>query len=227
MKHQSITAATQQTEQWTSAKEGVRAQTLDDHGGGWLSALRFALPIFVLTGLIYPAVTTVVGGVFAGDKATGSLIYRDGKAIGSSLIGQPFVGNSYFYGRPSAANYDPMATAGSNMAPSNPALRDRATADSTKIQAAEQVAATAIPVDMVSASGSGLDPHISPAAANLQIARVAAARGLNQTVVSDLVKQLTETPTLGIFGQPRVNVLLLNLALDGLNNGKSTSTKGG
>ncbi len=196
----------------------ITQHTLDDHGGGLLTALRFAIPIFLLTGLIYPAIATFTGGLVAGDKALGSLIYRDGKAVGSTLIGQLFVGNSYFHGRPSAAKYDPMATAGSNLAPSNPALRERASADSAKVQASESVVAAAIPVDLISASGSGLDPDISPAAAILQVRRVALARGLNEAVVGNLVKQHIESLTLGIFGQPRVNILLLNLALDELKD---------
>lgn len=130
------------------------------------------------------------------------------------MVGQPFESPQYFYGRPSAADYDPTATGGSNMAPSNPELRDRAVSDSSRIQAKEGVAANAIPVDLIAASGAGLDPHISPEAAELQALRVAVARGLPVETVLETIKQHREGPQWGVFGKPRVNVLELNLALD-------------
>lgn len=183
---------------------------------GILTGLRFSLVMLGLCGIAYSGATTAVGGLLFPAQATGSLIERDGKAIGSALIGQPFTGASYFHGRPSAANYDPTATGGSNLAPSNPELRERVAADSASIQQLEGVAAAQIPVDLLAASGAGLDPHISPAAARLQIARVAKARGLSEAQLAELVASHTEGKQLGLFGQPRVNVLLLNLALDDL-----------
>lgn len=180
----------------------------------FLIALRASLVFLVLCGLIYTGVATFLGGLLFPRQATGSLIERDGQTIGSSLVGQPFESPQYFYGRPSAADYDPTATGGSNMAPSNPELRDRALSDSNRIQAKESVAANAIPVDLIAASGAGLDPHISPEAAELQAPRIAVARGLPVKAVLEAIKHYTEGPQWGVFGQSRVNVLELNLALD-------------
>lgn len=179
-----------------------------------LTALRASIVLLVLCGFIYSGIATLLGGALFPHQATGSLIKHEGRTVGSSLIAQPFASSRYFYARPSAANYDPMLTGGSNLAPSNPALRERVQQDSERIQAQENVAASVIPVDLVAASGAGLDPHISPAAALLQAARVAVARNLPKTVVVSAIEQATEGPQWGIFGQPRVNVLLLNLALD-------------
>jgi len=194
----------------------VNSDALKFEKTGILTGLRFSLVMLGLCGIAYSGATTAVGGLLFPAQATGSLIERDGKAIGSALIGQPFTGASYFHGRPSAANYDPTATGGSNLAPSNPELRERVAADSASIQQLEGVAAAQIPVDLLAASGAGLDPHISPAAARLQIARVAKARGLSEAQLAELVASHTEGKQLGLFGQPRVNVLLLNLALDDL-----------
>lgn len=179
-----------------------------------LTALRASLVFLVLCGLIYTGVATFLGGLLFPHQATGSMIERDGQTIGSSLVGQPFESARYFYGRPSAANYDPTATGGSNLAPSNPELRERARGDSERIQAKEGANSDAVPVDLVAASGAGLDPHISPAAAELQAPRVAAARSLPVETVREAIKQHTQGPQWGLFGQPRVNVLELNLALD-------------
>lgn len=179
-----------------------------------LTALRASVVFLVLCGLIYTGIATILGGVLFPHQATGSLIERDGQIIGSQLVGQPFASLQYFYGRPSAADYDPTATGGSNFAPGNPELRARVAADCTRIQAQEGVAASAIPVDLLAASGAGLDPHISPAAARLQAPRVAAARGLSEATVLAALVQATEDPQWGLFGQSRVNVLLLNLTLD-------------
>lgn len=179
-----------------------------------LSALRCALLLIVLCGGIYPALTVLIGGALFPQQATGSLIRVGGEVVGSELIGQPFVSGRYFYGRPSAAGYKPFAAAGSNLAPSNPALRARVRARAAAISKREGIPMTAIPVDLVAASGSGLDPDISPAAAAIQIPRVAAARNLDEAVVRKLVSAHTESPTFGVLGQPRVNVLQLNLALD-------------
>lgn len=176
--------------------------------------LRAALSLLVLCGLLYTWIATFLGGLLFPSQAMGSLIERDGIVIGSSLVAQPFESTHYFYSRPSAAGFDPTATGGSNLAPSNPALRDRVREDSVRIQALEGVSPDAIPVDLVSASGGGLDPHITPAAAQLQAPRIANARAMPVTEILAAIKNATEGPQWGLFGQPRVNVLLLNLALD-------------
>lgn len=179
-----------------------------------LTALRASIVFLALCGLVYTGIATFLGGVLFPHQATGSLLEREGRIVGSSLVAQPFASPQYFYSRPSAVGYDPTGTGGSNLAPSNPALRERASADSVRIQALESVNADAIPVDLISASGAGLDPHISPAAARLQAPRVAAARGMPEAGVLSAIEQATEGAQWGLFGQPRVNVLLLNLALD-------------
>lgn len=180
----------------------------------WRPALGLAAVMLLTCGLVYSASVTALGGILFPQQASGSLVLVDGKAIGSALIAQPFSSAKYFHGRPSSANTDPMATAGSNLAPSNPALRDRVAAESAVLAERYQLAATELPVDLLASSGSGVDPHISPAAAALQLKRVAAARNIPTDMLSKLVQQHTEAPQWGIFGQPRVNVLLLNLALD-------------
>ncbi|MEY6432915.1 potassium-transporting ATPase subunit KdpC [Thioalkalicoccus limnaeus] len=186
--------------------------------GRWVQGLRGALVLMLLCGVLYPLLTVAIGGVLFPHQSTGSLIERDGKVIGSALVGQPFNAPGYFHGRPSAADYDPFGVSGANLAPSNPALRERAVASSIAISAANAVEAAAIPVDLIAASGSGIDPHISPAAAELQIDRVAAARGLPRAAVAALVAARVERPVLGVLGQPRVNVLQLNLALDDIGS---------
>ncbi len=186
-------------------------------GTSWSQALRGALVLILLCGGLYPLFTVWVGAVLFPHQSTGSLIERDGKVIGSALVGQPFSAPGYFHGRPSAASYDPFAVSGSNWAPSNPQLRQRAQATSKAIAKAYAVAPDQIPVDLVAASGSGIDPDVSPAAARLQIDRVAAARGLPRETVAELVTEHVQTPILGVLGKPRVNVLQLNLTLDGLN----------
>lgn len=190
--------------------------TLDSRGGSSLSWLRFTAVGILATGLLYPAVATLAGGALFPAQAHGSLVERDGVVVGSRLVAQAFVGDGYFQPRPSAAGYDPRAAAGSNLAPSNPALRERVAASSASIAAREGVAAADIPVDLVTASGSGLDPHLSPAAARLQVARVARARGITPEAVQAAVEAHTLPPTFGVLGQARVNVLELNLALDTL-----------
>ena len=179
-----------------------------------LTCLRFSVLMLVLCGVIYSGAVTLLAEQLFPRQASGSLVQQNGNAIGSELIAQPFTGDQYFHGRPSAANHDPMATAGSNLAPSNPALRERVSADSARIQAQENVEAKAIPVDLLAASGGGLDPHISPASAHLQAARIAQARQLSIEKITALIDHHTEGPQWAVFGQPRVNVLLLNLALD-------------
>lgn len=190
---------------------------LDDHGGGVRSWLGFALLGVLCCGLGYPLVTAMVGGWIFPGQAEGSLIVIDGEVRGSRLVGQTFADARYFQGRPSAAEFDPTEVGGSNFAPSNPQLRERIAADSQRIQARENVSAEAIPVDLVTASGSGIDPHLSPASAALQVPRIAAARGMDERDVLILVDRHTEGPSLGVFGLPRVNVLALNIALDRLS----------
>jgi K+-transporting ATPase ATPase C chain len=189
---------------------------LDEHGGGLLTWLRFALIAIVLCGLAYPLATALLGRALFADAANGSLIVRDGRVLGSALVAQPFADARYLIPRPSAAGYDGMALAGSNWAPSNPALRERMRADATRIAAREGIALDAIPVELITASGSGIDPHLSPAAAALQLARIARARGLPEAELQALLQAQIEGPDFGVFGQPRVNVLRFNLALDAL-----------
>lgn len=166
----------------------------------------------VLTGLVYPLAIAGAGQALFREEAEGSAIVRDGKVLGSRLIGQQFTRPEYFWGRPSAAGkgYDARASAGSNLGPSSQALADRITAEAERYgQPAGE-----IPADLLTASASGLDPHISPAAARFQISRVSAARGIPVDAVAKLVEDHVETPSLGFLGEPRVNVLELNLALD-------------
>jgi K+-transporting ATPase ATPase C chain len=192
------------------------------------TAVLITVVLMVLTGLVYPLAMTGIAQVIFPDKADGSLIERDGKVIGSELIGQSFVDADtgktlpgYFRGRPSAA-FDDSATgiltsSGSNLGPTNQSLIDRVAADVAIIREENGLAPDAqIPVDLVTASGSGVDPHISPASAEIQVARVARERGLNEEQVRDLVDKYTEGRTLGIMGEERVHVLKLNLALDDL-----------
>jgi K+-transporting ATPase ATPase C chain len=179
----------------------------------------------VITGLIYPLLVTGIAQVVFPKQANGSLILKNGQAVGSELIGQAFDDPKYFWGRLSATGTFPYnafnaealtASSGSNYGPLNPALLDMVQGRIDALKAADPNNTRPIPVDLVTASGSGLDPHISPAAAEYQVARVARARGLAESAVQQLVAQHTEGRDLGILGEPRVNVLELNLALDGV-----------
>jgi K+-transporting ATPase ATPase C chain len=185
------------------------------------SILRPAIVLFalltVLTGFIYPLAVTGVAQIAFPHEAAGSLVMRDGKPVGSSLIGQAFSDPKYFWSRPSATGPMPnngTASGGSNLAPSNPALLDAVKGRVEALRAADPGNTAPVPQDLVTTSASGLDPHISPAAAIYQAGRVARLRGMQMGEVQVLIERNTEGRTFGIFGEPRVNVLALNLALD-------------
>jgi potassium-transporting ATPase KdpC subunit len=183
--------------------------------------LRPLLVIFfvltALTGIVYPLLVTGVGKLLFRHEASGSLIIRGNQVLGSSLIGQPFSDPKYFWGRISATSPMPnnaAASTGSNLGPTNPALVETVKARIAQLKTADPLNALPIPIDLVTASGSGLDPHISPAAASYQFDRIARARHLPPELLRRLIQENTELPQWGIFGEARVNVLLLNLALD-------------
>ena len=183
-------------------------------------AILLTALLCVLTGLIYPGVVTGLAQVLFPRQANGSLVERNGRVIGSELIGQPFTRPEYFHSRPSAAGagYDGTASGGSNKGPTDRRLADTLIAGAvTRVMREDLAERGHIPSDMVTASASGLDPHISPANAELQAGRVAQARHLSAGTVLALVRTHTEGRQLGLLGEPRVNVLLLNLALDGLS----------
>jgi K+-transporting ATPase ATPase C chain len=189
-------------------------------------ALVLLVAMTLITGLAYPLALTKIAGLLFPHQASGSLIERDGKVIGSALIGQEFAGDGYFHGRPSAttaadpndasktlaAPYNAINSAGSNLGPTNKTLIERVQGDVDKWK--QQNPAAAIPIDLVTTSGSGLDPHITPDAAFFQVPRVAKARNMPEDRVRQLVNERTEGRMLGLLGEPRVNVLELNLALD-------------
>ena len=194
------------------------------------SRFRPAVVVFILltliTGVIYPLAVTGIAQVGFPSQANGSLIMQDGRAVGSKLIGQSFDDPKYFWGRLSATGTFPYnafnaqnltASSGSNYGPLNPALVEAVQARIDALKAADPENTAPIPVDLVTASGSGLDPHISPAAAAYQVARVARARGLSEETVRQLVSQFTQGRQFGFLGEPTVNVLELNLALDTVN----------
>jgi K+-transporting ATPase ATPase C chain len=183
-------------------------------------AIVMTLLLCVLTGLVYPGVVTAVAQLVFPRQANGSIVEVDGRPVGSALIGQPFTRPEYFHPRPSAAGagYDPTASAGSNKGPTDRKLADTLIAGAVERAVQEDGAERGkIPADMATASASGLDPHISPANADLQVARVARARGMAPERVRELVARYTEGRQFGIFGESRVNVLLLNIALDSLD----------
>ncbi|MBV8906404.1 MAG: potassium-transporting ATPase subunit KdpC [Acidobacteriia bacterium] len=182
-----------------------------------LPGLRIKLFLTVLLGVIYPLAITGISQLLFPHQANGSLIAAGGKVIGSELIGQDFTGPEYFHPRPSAAGndgYDATSSAGSNLGPTNQKLIDRVKASVDKFYKENPDYHGPIPSDLVTTSGSGLDPHVSPDSARAQAARVAKAHGTSTDEMNQLIAQFTEPPTLGIFGESRVNVLRLNLALD-------------
>jgi K+-transporting ATPase ATPase C chain len=183
------------------------------------AATMMLLLLTALTGLIYPVVVTGIAQLVFPHQANGSLIMKDGKPVGSELIGQPFDDPKYFWSRPSGTSpfpYNAGASSGSNLGPTNPDLL-KAVGDRVEtLKKADPENRTAVPVDLVTASGSGLDPHITPAAALYQVPRVAKARGVREDRLRALIADHTEGRTFGILGEPGVNVLKLNLALDGM-----------
>ena len=189
----------------------------------WREQIRPVLMIFivltVITGVIYPLVVTGIAQVFLHKQANGSLIYsNDGKIVGSTLIGQNFDDPRYFWGRLSATTpaYNASSSSGSNLGPSNPALIDAVKARIAALQTADPDNKKLIPVDLVTASGSGLDPQVSLASMNYQLSRVARVRNLSETSIKQIIEQNTSGRSLGLLGEPAVNILKVNLALDGL-----------
>jgi len=185
-----------------------------------IKTLRNAFGLFLVltlvTGVMYPLAVTGIAAVAMPARASGSVVTRDGKTIGSELLGQSFTDAKYFWGRPSATGPQPYnggASSGSNLSPTNPALLDAIRARVVALRAVDPGNTAPVPVDLVTASGSGLDPHISPAAALYQVPRVARERGIPEIELRALVAEHTEGRTLGILGEPRVNVLALNMAM--------------
>ncbi len=188
------------------------------------SILRPAITIFlaltIVTGVVYPLLVTAIAQVAFPRQANGSLIHQNGKAVGSELIGQQFESPRYFWGRLSATMpaYNASASSGSNYGPLHPGLKKQVKARLQALKSADPTNDAPVPVDLVTASGSGLDPHISPAAANYQLARVARLRRIEPKQLRELILQHTQSRTFGVLGEPRVNILELNLALDGLSS---------
>ena len=183
-----------------------------------LTAVLMTIATTILLGILYPLLVTGMAQVLFPAKANGQLIHRNGELIGSKIIGQPFAGPGYFYSRPSAAGngYDAANSGGTNFGPTNPKLMERVSADAARLQAENPSAP--VPIDLVTTSASGLDPDITPAAALFQIPRVARERKLPEAQVRRLVEESIQPRQFGFLGEPRVNVLQLNLALDRLTN---------
>ncbi len=184
-----------------------------------MTAVLMTIATTVLLGIIYPLVVTGLAQLLFPQKANGELVEANGKIVGSRLLAQSFTSPRYFHPRPSAVNYDPTNTNGSQLGPTNHALIDRVKSDTSALQAENPNAP--VPIDLVTTSASGLDPDITPAAAEFQVARVAKQRGVSEQTVRQLVRQNTEPRQFGFLGEPRVNVLELNLALDHLSQGSS------
>ena len=183
----------------------------------FMIALKATLVLTLLTGVMYPLLVTGLAKALFRDKADGSMIQANRRTVGSELIGQRFTKPEYFHGRPSAAGndgYDGLSSGGSNLGPTSQKLADRVTADVKTFRAENPTFSGAVPADAVTASGSGLDPHLSPEAVEAQVARVAAARGMSAASLRELVAAHTEGRQLGVLGESRVNVLELNLALN-------------
>jgi len=193
-----------------------------------MQSIRQTILWTIVTGIAYPVVVTLIAQAAFKDKADGSLVTRDGKIVGSALMAQQFQGTNYFWPRPSACTYGTgasgiVASSGSNLGPTSAQLQSNVVANTAAFISGNNLPTnTAVPADMVFASASGLDPHISPEAAQLQVARVAASRGLSPEKVKTLVDRFTEPPQWGFLGQARVNVLLLNVALDEMNSTPKT-----
>ena len=180
-------------------------------------ALSLFLLLSLLTGIVYPLAVTAVGQLLFADAANGSIVTIDGKAVGSALIGQQFTSPGYFWGRPSATGpyaYNGAVSGGSNLGPLNPALTEAVQARIEALRGADPGNTQPVPIDLVTASASGLDPDISLAAAHFQASRVARLRAMPPAQLDQLIERLAQRPWLGILGEPRVNVLRLNLALD-------------
>ncbi|HKA43092.1 MAG TPA: potassium-transporting ATPase subunit KdpC [Burkholderiales bacterium] len=185
-----------------------------------IQSIRALIFFTIITGIAYPLIVTGIAQVAFKDQANGSLIEKDGKVLGSRLIGQPFSDPKYFWSRPSATSpmpYNGGSSSGSNQGPTNPALKEAVEGRVKALREAGGDPSKPVPVDLVTSSGSGLDPHISPAAAEYQVGRIAKARGVPEERVRELVQKHTQGRQLGFLGEPVVNVLLLNLALDSLN----------
>ncbi|MBS1701942.1 MAG: potassium-transporting ATPase subunit KdpC [Armatimonadetes bacterium] len=185
-------------------------------------AIRIFVVLTILTGVLYPLAVTAIAQTAFKSQANGSLIVSGGKVVGSRLIGQPFDEPKYLWGRPSATSptpYNAAASSGSNLGPTNPALKDRLTASVKTYRDADPSNTALVPTELVTSSASGLDPHISVEAALYQVHRIAKARGLPDATVKRLVRDHTIAPTLGLLGEPVVNVLEFNLALDDLKSG--------